>query len=300
VAYVDSFALDYQRDLGRYRKLLADLHFPEVAHRDRTFLHVCSAVDQRFLDLANKNRDLCYQDLKAELRYRLEYLDTAYRPRTAPDPAADRKMIAQVTATKIFLTSPHAPAARAHLLDAQPPLGKDLQAARNPELWERECQHPYLWRALGQYHAEHKKLEDAERCLKQAIRLSPDASTYRSLAEMYRAQAKTDQWIATLEAYLQEEDHGLDHARVRVELANYFMAKKDFARALPYAEAAAETWAGWAMLCASECHEGLGNWEKAEQWVQGVSLRYPDSSHQWFFFVQAVGQGERPGGSTVL
>jgi hypothetical protein len=70
------------------------------------------------------------------------------------------------------------------------------------------------------------------------------------------------------------------------------MRLKQWDKALPYAEAAAQTWAGWAMLCASECNEGMGNWEQAELWARRTSERYPESWSQWFLFCKRTGHGD--------
>jgi len=70
------------------------------------------------------------------------------------------------------------------------------------------------------------------------------------------------------------------------------MSKKDFKRAQPYADAAAQTWAEWAMVCATNCHEGIGHWEQAETWAQRVSERYgPRATSFWFFWCKRTGKG---------
>ncbi|MEJ7640323.1 MAG: hypothetical protein WKF75_20740 [Singulisphaera sp.] len=109
-----------------------------------------------------------------------------------------------------------------------------------------------------------KKYDDAERCLRATIELSPEYWAYQSLADVYAARGRFDLWQATLDAYLEKEDIGLDHARVRVEIANALMARGDYMAALPYAEDAGETWAHWAMRCAADCTEGLGHYERSE------------------------------------
>jgi hypothetical protein len=64
-------------------------------------------------------------------------------------------------------------------------------------------------------------------------------------------------------------------------------------KALPYAEGAAATWAGWAMQCAVRCYEGLKDWRDAELWQQRISERYPNSSlYHWFCFCKRTGHGD--------
>jgi hypothetical protein len=40
------------------------------------------------------------------------------------------------------------------------------------------------------------------------------------------------------------------------------------------------------------CHEGLGNWEEAEQYFHAVATRYRGSRLQWYFFCRRTGQGD--------
>ena len=97
----------------------------------------------------------------------------------------------------------------------------------------------------------------AERALSRYMELSPDLWAYQTLAANYKAQGKIDRWLETLEKFLNNvEDLGLDHAKVRVEIADYYMGLKQWDKAKPYAEAAAQTWAGWAMECAARCAGG--------------------------------------------
>jgi hypothetical protein len=112
------------------------------------------------------------------------------------------------------------------------------------------------------------------------------------LAALYKAQGKTDLWLQTLETVLKEEDPGLDHAQVQVEIARGFMERKEWNKALPFAEEAAKTYAEWALRCASDCNEGLENWDKAEMYVRALSERYATSYYKWYYFCQRTGKGD--------
>ena len=94
--------------------------------------------------------------------------------------------------------------------------------------------------ALGRRYSELKQYDKAREFLERYIAESPEHWAYERLAKNYREQGDTAHWLATLDQYLAAgEDHGLDHAKVRVEIANYYMAKGMWAKAQPYAEAAA-------------------------------------------------------------
>ena len=53
------------------------------------------------------------------------------------------------------------------------------------------------------------------------------------------------------------------------------MSRKEWDKAMVYAEDAAESWANWAMVCAARCAEGAERWEQAETWYQRNAERYP-------------------------
>ena len=79
-------------------------------------------------------------------------------------------------------------------------------------------------------------------------------------------------------------------------IADDLMKDGRYAEAWPYAEAAAQTWAGWAMQCAQNCAEGLKNWDAAEEYARALSERYPDQSWtDWFVFCERTGHGDITG-----
>ena len=124
------------------------------------------------------------------------------------------------------------------------------------------------------------------------LKLSPDTALYSRLAAVAKAEGKMDEWKAKLDESLKDNVQDLDHARVRVE-DHYLMSPKEVSKqALPYAEAAAETWSEWGMQCAALCHEGLEEWDKAELWIRRVSERYA-GSHTWIYWCLRVGKGNR-------
>jgi tetratricopeptide (TPR) repeat protein len=66
-----------------------------------------------------------------------------------------------------------------------------------------------------------------------------------------------------------------------------------FAEAKQYAEPAAETWACWAMICASQCNEGLKDWDRAELWIRRAAERYPQANAaNWYRFCKRTGHGD--------
>jgi tetratricopeptide (TPR) repeat protein len=193
-------------------------------------------------------------------------------------------------AKKILRFSPFHAYARATCIDKDWDDVKDEVAG-----WEKESGvSPAVLYALARHYSGAKQYADAERVLLRCIVLSPDLSTYEALADHFKAQGKIDRWQATLEEFLVKvEDLGLDHAHVRVHIAEHYMDLKQWDKARPYADAAATTGAGWAMLCGGSCAEGAGDWPRAEAWHRAVTERYPESDWaRWYFFCKRTGHGD--------
>ena len=154
---------------------------------------------------------------------------------------------------------------------------------------------PTLLGALGKKYAELKQYKEAEDCLTRYIAKSSDRWAYQSLAGCYQAEGDDDRWKQTLDEFLDKtENAGLDHATVQVQLANWLMAKEQWAEAKQYAEAAAQTWAEWALICAGSANEGLHDWERAEFWFTQAAERYPSSGSLALFMFRQRTQSVRP------
>lgn len=158
--------------------------------------------------------------------------------------------------------------------------------------WEKDfAGNPTVLRALANRYLEMKSFEDAERCARQYLKETPEQSAYDLLANIYKSQNKVDRWKEVLEESLKSEDFSLSHARTRVKLAEFHMERGEFDQALPYARAAADTGAAWAMMCAAECYEGLKKWDEAEQMMQATAQRYDSEAFVWYYWCRRTGHG---------
>jgi tetratricopeptide (TPR) repeat protein len=169
------------------------------------------------------------------------------------------------------------------------------QAEAKLPAWEKTAgESAVLLGALGRHYTNAKEFDEASKALNRYIKVSPDAWAFEMLADNYKAQGDLDRWKEMLDEYLAKgEDHGLHFAHVRVEIARYYMGLKDWARAKTYADAAAETWAEWAMICAAEANEAAGDWDRAELWTRRTSERYPNPSWPgWYLFCKRTGHGD--------
>jgi hypothetical protein len=111
------------------------------------------------------------------------------------------------------------------------------------------------------------------------------------LANLYKGQNDLTRWQQTLDEYLQTDSFGLGHTDVEITLARHFMARKEWDKAVPYADSAAESWAARAFICAIECHEGRRDWTAAEALVRQLANRYESAQTDWFFWCVRTGRG---------
>jgi tetratricopeptide (TPR) repeat protein len=191
---------------------------------------------------------------------------------------------------KLLWTSPNNPYAMAKLVEHDWKYAKERFA-----VWEKEAgQTPVMLAALSKRYTALGEIDKAQDSLTRYIRQSPDHWAYAALAKTYKDRGDTEHWLQTLERYLdQGTDPGLNDARVRVEIADYYMGLGRWQQAQPYAEAAAATWAEWAMRCAVNCYEGMQDWPRAELWVSRLAERYSNTSlYDWILFCKRTGHGD--------
>ena len=192
-------------------------------------------------------------------------------------------------AVSLLEISPKSPFAKAVLIE------KDWERARNHIAeWEQDANgSPAILAALAKRYTELGKIEDAQPALTRYIRFSPDHWAYDQLAKSYKAAGDLERRQSTLEEFLAKtEDHGLTHAQVQVELARHFMDLKQWDQAWPYAEAAASSWAQWAMMCAQRFAVARKDWKNAETYAERTSRRYTAQAWPyWYLFCLETGQG---------
>jgi tetratricopeptide (TPR) repeat protein len=189
----------------------------------------------------------------------------------------------------LLTISPHSPMARTALVRCD---WEGIQSRVKP--WEKEAApYPGLLAALAERYAAARRYADAERCLKSAVKILPgDVLCWRQLAGVYQLQGQSDRWLATLEEYLQKPDYALNHYSVQSDIADYFMKRKEWEKALRYAEGAAECYSAFGLLSAGKCYEGLQRWDQAEKAYRACSERYENQSLEWYFFCRRTGQGD--------
>jgi tetratricopeptide (TPR) repeat protein len=220
--------------------------------------------------------------------YYSDWLSHDFEDRMLAQRESDKPRLAR----RLLTVSPYSPVARAELIKTD-----WAYASQYAEQWANEHpRHPAVLAALGKRYFVLRQDKDAQRILRRYVELAPDSWAYRLLAETYWRQGEVDAWLATLHESLDRVPPlGLENAVLRVGIAERLMQKGLYDRALPYAEGGAQTGAAWAMLCASQCHEGLGNWDTAEQLVKGAASRYDERGLAWYAWCKRTGRGDIAG-----
>jgi tetratricopeptide (TPR) repeat protein len=158
--------------------------------------------------------------------------------------------------------------------------------------WAKQAaRYPGLLAALGDYYSVRKQYADAERCLVASKQLTPNPSVYDRLSKIYRVQGMSDKWLATLRESLEQPCSGLEHAYANMAIAHYYMNRRQWQEALPYAEGAGASYAGFGLHVAGACHEAIQNWEQAEQYFAACSQRYREAGTDWHLFCRRTGKG---------
>lgn len=211
--------------------------------------HEVNGENRRGDKLAAAHLDHITRDLRASMRTGV------------PTPAMVRRLL---------LVNPFDPIARALFVDREFAAIEKFAAA-----WEAEPSHPIVLMALGKQYAKDKRLADAERCFKAYLVASPDSGGYHALANLYKEQNRLELWEDTLCELLQQEHFGLYSMRnVRANMAEHFMAKKNWKKAIEITEPNAKDGEDWAKVYCMRCLEELKEWAPSEEWAKAMNNYY--------------------------
>jgi tetratricopeptide (TPR) repeat protein len=275
-SFLDAFSSDESAVLLLKRQLASEVNSAEFEFTEETMVRWLGAVgrDNPSLDHwreAWDRRDAIYRDVAQAL----------YRTTAAYNPAFERARMHEV--------SPHAP-----VLVTSRLIGDFRKTTLDQAIdWEKKhAADTTVLAALADFYLFHERYDAAERCMKGEIKLAPEWESYRRLAEFYKKRGDIDRWRATLEESLALESFGLEHAQARNQLALYHIERNEWEQALPWATQAAQTGAGWALLTASRCHEGLKDWATAEQYIRRLAQRYTEDRMEWYYWCRRTGRGD--------
>ncbi|MDB5312990.1 MAG: hypothetical protein JWO38_7192 [Gemmataceae bacterium] len=273
---IETFKSDPRTAPGRTLGVLQSISIPDVpAHKAKLYLWLLEKTARNAsvpkVIRANSHVTWLYADLLGQIEINREDVSKRW-----------------TLGKELCALSPNAPYALAALVGQPEP----EVVARLPEIERTHADFAVVQRALGERHLADKRYVDAVRCWQRSLKLSPDGATYRKLGAAYLAAGQEEAWRETLEASLEHEDTGLEHAQTRTILAEHYMAKKDFKRAEPYALAAAGSGAAFGLLVAARCEQGLRQWGRAEDLYRSAA-GYGGPALDWYFATRLTGKMNR-------
>ncbi len=164
------------------------------------------------------------------------------------------------------------------------------------DAWERESSDSAaVLGALARRAIASGRIDEAIKLLDRMVSASGDVWAYRTLAKIYQDRGDRTRWRATLDDLLRTPaGDGVEHARVRYEIANDLMSRGRLREAWPYGARRGGERSAWGMQCAEIRAERMGDFDTAEFWYHQEAGRFPGNWGSWFFFCMRTGRGDLP------
>jgi tetratricopeptide (TPR) repeat protein len=273
-AFVQALGVDAYQDPPRYDDLIASVQLVDA-----------TAPARQWLDYAGRSKPKGQALYRQESQRLYAWTDGVARDVEAQFTMSNDNAWRIAIAKQLSALSPKSPYAMGILLARE----WDTRKAKAVEYEKWAPGSSYLLGVLAKKYMEDDRVEDAVRCFKAYLEVAKDPWVYESLAGLHLKRGDEAGWLASLEAYLRDsEDFGLSHAKVRVDIARGLMSRGKYHQALPYAQAAAQTGAAWAIHAAAECHEGLGEFKPAAELYRESAEHYDsDCFTYWFWYVRS-------------
>lgn len=168
---------------------------------------------------------------------------------------------------------------------------RDLPEQALVNLGIRYGHHPIISFALSVRMEANGNLQAARDYAELSADLAPERLTLEQLARLQLLMGDEEQWLATMTAALDLPDMGLDHDEINRTIAKTYMNANRYEEALPYAQAAAESWSARAFHLSIVCLSSLGHHEEAEAIALRAQRRY--GYPYWKEWALWSGQGDR-------
>ena len=195
---------------------------------------------------------------------------------------------------RLVTISPYSPTVRARAIV----LGWDRYQKQIAN-WQDDG-HAVVLAALGKHYAAAKDADKAIDFYQAAIRNGASFQTYVELAEIYDLRKDEAKWLETLVESLKLDPGGPIWAETQFRIAHHYMKAKQWEKALPYAERASKTGAGWGMIAEGRCHLALENWDRSEERFEATSKRYPEDCFEWYAWCKLTGRGNIDGARELV
>lgn len=176
----------------------------------------------------------------------------------------------------LTLVSPHNPKGYFGLCQ----IGKEWETAY-PEWLKKVPDNPMMWAIIGTRMAKAKHIEGhsekAKYYLHKGIEHLNERWAYKDLANIYLREGNEEEWLRIMLSFLEKPPLALYHSHQLRDIGRHYMKQLRADKALPYAERAAASFAGWAMQFAAYVNCANGNKERGEYWWNNTNKRYNTS-----------------------
>ncbi|MEM1354517.1 MAG: hypothetical protein AAGH88_06485 [Planctomycetota bacterium] len=167
----------------------------------------------------------------------------------------------------------------------------DLPPNRFNRLSERYGHHPVVAHELADKAEELGDVPTALKHAAVAAEAAPERRTLERIARLHLQLGDEDAWLAAMKQALAQPDMGLDRAQLNRLIANTYMNQGRYDEALAYTQAAAGSWAYWAMETHVICLAVNGRHEEAERLTLAMDERYGGPTKSaWLNYMSWAGQ----------
>jgi tetratricopeptide (TPR) repeat protein len=257
-----------------------------VAPTERLEPYQQAIGDFRFVDANGFSSIQLFQDIPPELTVGEVAACDAYWTALSAKPGSEFDFVMRLIQERDKKTrityarwmedsSLHAPIRLAVLLRDDERLSNEVRAERE----RQHADHPVVLAAMGEYYAAHQNPERALELMERSLAVVPDPRICRAAATLYFRQGD-DKWKGTLERVFDHPDLALDHAEAACTIASTLMREGKYEDALPWAERASKSGAGWAWRVECDCRTALQQWQEAENLARMTSERY--GGFEWY------------------
>lgn len=176
-------------------------------------------------------------------------------------------------------TSPHSPYTTLHEVSYNWEQNKD----RIPHLLKRYEDSFLLIYAIGQQYRIRFDYSQAETVYKRMFKKNPSYETIYPLIGLARAQDKHELELKLRLEAVELSDNLMIKAGQHKNIARYYFRRRDYKAALPHAQIAAKTYSSWGLKIEADCHELLGDLNRAFELREKDAIRYQNEFdfHAW-------------------
>jgi tetratricopeptide (TPR) repeat protein len=152
--------------------------------------------------------------------------------------------------------------------------GGESAASLQQRFSDRIAESPEALCRMGNRFARERNPEQAQKMYEQSIKLKPGAENLTALAKLFLSQGDEAGWLKTMEQRLELPYDRRNDAYTNRDIADHFITKGEWEKALPYAEAAAIRGYYWAYYQTAWLNGSMGNTQRGLEWMERYETQY--------------------------